>query len=92
MGGRRGLRIADRASEVTIGPATGSSRAERPPRATLARIRIPPGQVVGHGPLEDLSAGRSPSPSVASLAVFLGCVTVAFSPFQVGMNARRETL
>jgi hypothetical protein len=29
---------------------------------------------------------------VAGLAVFLGCVIVAFSPFQVGMNARRETL
>jgi hypothetical protein len=29
---------------------------------------------------------------VASLVVFLGCVIVAFSRFQVGMNARREAL
>ena len=43
-------------------------------------------------PLKDPSAGRSASPCVVSLALFLARVIVVSSRFQVGMNARRETL
>jgi hypothetical protein len=42
--------------------------------------------------LKGPSARNSPRPGVASCAVCLGCVIVAFSRFQVGMNARREAL
>jgi hypothetical protein len=42
--------------------------------------------------VERISARRSPSPRGAGLTVCLGGVVVAFSRFQVGMNARREAL